>query len=248
MSSSEAKFRINVKEGVVELEGKEGFVDKHLDRFEEIFKTAIKEAMNQATDSQLSINQQQQQQLEQKPHAPSLPITTIELGPEIANSARNNINGGGKLNQNQNHSIRHISNKQSINIPPMPVDLKSNNDKIGLREFYTQKNPTNHYEKTTVFVYYLTKYNKKIDVHYGEILSCYEEVDEKKPSIIDIVKNSIRYKGWLEYGNEKFVTRLTISGDNYVKFDLPRQNRSHHQSTFQAVDSHPNVDVPALTQ
>jgi hypothetical protein len=41
----EAKFKIDVKEGVVELEGKENFVDKHLDKFEEIFKSAIKETI-----------------------------------------------------------------------------------------------------------------------------------------------------------------------------------------------------------
>ena len=38
LSSSEARFTINVKEGIVELEGKESFVDKHLEKFEEIFK------------------------------------------------------------------------------------------------------------------------------------------------------------------------------------------------------------------
>jgi hypothetical protein len=94
-----------------------------------------------------------------------------------------------------------------------------------LREFYAEKKPANHYEKTVVFVYYLTKINKETEVKYGEILSCYEEVDEKKPSIIDIIKNSVRYKGWLEQGSGKFITRLTISGENFVKFDLPQQKK-----------------------
>lgn len=39
--NSEARFTINVKEGIVELEGKESFVDKHLEKFEEIFKAAV---------------------------------------------------------------------------------------------------------------------------------------------------------------------------------------------------------------
>jgi hypothetical protein len=120
-------------------------------------------------------------------------------------------------------SSKHgIQNKFSINIPPLPVDLKANHEKIGLREFYKEKKPSNHYEKTTLFVYYLTKFNKKHDIKYGEILSCYEEINEKKPSVIDIIKNSIRYKGWLEPGVEKYSTRLTISGENFIKFDLPR--------------------------
>ena len=56
MSISEAKFRINVKEGVVELEGKESFVDKHLEKFEEIFKSAIKESMTQGIDHSLTVD------------------------------------------------------------------------------------------------------------------------------------------------------------------------------------------------
>lgn len=76
-------------------------------------------------------------------------------------------------------------------------------------------------KKAAVFAYYLTHFNKKTEIMYGELLSCYEEVDEKKPSVFDIVKNSIRYKGWLEPGYDKFATRLTISGENFVKFDLP---------------------------
>jgi hypothetical protein len=47
LSIPEAKFKIDVREGIVELEGKENFVDKHLDKFEEIFKSAIKETMAQ---------------------------------------------------------------------------------------------------------------------------------------------------------------------------------------------------------
>ena len=134
-------------------------------------------------------------------------------------------------------SKTHNNNKHAtkLSLPPIPVDLKANENKIGLREFYAEKKPINHYEKTAVFVYYITKVNKQAEIKYGEILSCYEEVGEKKPSIIDIIKNSIRYKGWLEWGYDKFTTRLTISGENFVKFDLPKQKRSqqteHQQPT-----------------
>jgi hypothetical protein len=129
-----------------------------------------------------------------------------------------------KANNTNNNNNKHAT-KQSLSLPPIPVDLKANVNKVGLREFYAEKKPANHYEKTVVFVYYLTKINKETEVKYGEILSCYEEVDEKKPSIIDIIKNSVRYKGWLEQGSGKFITRLTISGENFVKFDLPQQKK-----------------------
>ncbi|HEX7033433.1 MAG TPA: hypothetical protein VF172_10585, partial [Nitrososphaera sp.] len=124
------------------------------------------------------------------------------------------------------------SSRPSVTIHPIPVDLKASGSKIGLREFYAEKKPSNHYEKTAIFVYYLTKFNKQQEVKFGEILSCYEEVNEKKPSIIDIVKNSIRYKGWLEQGSEKYSVRLTISGENFVKFDLPAKSEKVAQTTI----------------
>ena len=217
MDRTEAKFKIDVKQGVVELEGSETFVDKHLDKFEEIFTSAIKQTMTQGvihsiTDDDVSALQQNSE--------PKSNVSKLELA-----KANNNSNS----NSNNKHAT-----KQSPNLPPIPVDLKANVKKVGLREFYTEKNPSNHYENTVVFVYYLTKINKQTEVKYGEILSCYEEVGEKKPSITDIIKNTIRYKGWLEPGSSKFITRLTISGENFVKFDLPQQKKisSEQQPTI----------------
>jgi hypothetical protein len=215
LDRTEAKFKIDVKQGVVELEGSETFVDKHLDKFEEIFTSAIKQTMIQGiihsiTDDNVSALQQNSE--------PKSNVSKLELA---------------KANSNSNSNNKHAT-KQSPNLPPIPVDLKANVKKVGLREFYTEKNPSNHYENTVVFVYYLTKINKQTEVKYGEILSCYEEVGEKKPSITDIIKNTIRYKGWLEPGSSKFITRLTISGENFVKFDLPQQKKisSEQQPTI----------------
>jgi hypothetical protein len=201
LSVPEAKFKINAKEGIVELEGTVTFVDKHLEKFEELFNSAIKEAIGRGVERGLS--------RQEESNTKSLPLNTDP-----------------KLSVMQTNITRHSSPKQSLTLPPIPVDLKVNDKKIGLREFYAQKRPSNHYERTAVFAYYLSHFNKKTEIKYGELLSCYEEVDEKKPSIIDIVKNSIRYKGWLEPGYDKFATRLTISGENFVKFDLPQQKAS----------------------
>lgn len=199
MADSEARFTINVKEGVVELEGKESFVDRHLEKFEEIFKMAVKEAITRGLEQNIAFKAQ-----------PVLPQEMQQITLPAIEPAPPQKLGNGK------HAPR-----PAVTIHPIPVDLKANESKVGLREFYAEKKPANHYEKAALFVYYLTKFNKEQVVKFGEILSCYEEVNEKKPSIADIVKNSIRYKGWLEQGAEKYATRLTISGENFVKFDLP---------------------------
>lgn len=210
MADSEARFTINVKEGVVELEGKESFVDRHLEKFEEIFKMAVKEAITRGLEQNIALKAQ-----------PVLPQESQQVTLAAIEPAPPQKPGNGKQ-----------APRSAVAIHPIPVDLKANESKVGLREFYAEKKPANHYEKAALFVYYLTKFNKEQVVKFGEILSCYEEVNEKKPSIADIVKNSIRYKGWLEQGAEKYATRLTISGENFVKFDLPAKGEKVIQPTL----------------
>lgn len=209
MADSEARFTINVREGIVELEGKESFVDKHLEKFEEIFKMAVKEAITKGL--------QQPQSLAFKEQPAALPQDVVQEA-QPAEPV-------------QQKASKHAP-RAAPAVHPIPVDLKAGEGKPGLREFYAEKKPANHYEKAAVCVYYLTKFNKQQEVKFGEILSCYEEVNEKKPSIVDIIKNSIRYKGWIEPGSEKFSARLTISGENFVKFDLPAQGEKVAQPTL----------------
>jgi hypothetical protein len=214
LTNSEARFTINVREGMVELEGKESFVDKHLEKFEEIFKMAVKEAITHGVEQSLQLKTESAQAaLPAELHHQQETSSAVIEQTSIPHSQRSN----------SSTTVKH-SARPAIIIHPIPVDLKANESKIGLREFYAEKKPANHYEKTTVFVYYLTKFNNQQEVKFGEILSCYDEVNEKKPSITDIVKNSIRYKGWLDQGSEKYSALLTISGENFVKFDLPAQN------------------------
>lgn len=217
MTDSEARFTINVREGMVELEGKESFVDKHLEKFQEIFKMAVKEAITRGVEQSLELKTQSGQ---------------AALPEELPKSKESHtlIDHPVPHSHKSNASTTKHSARPAMTIHPIPVDLKASENKIGLREFYAQKKPVNHYEKTAVFVYYLTKFNNQQEVKFGEILSCYDEVNEKKPSIADIVKNSIRYKGWLDQGSEKYTTVLTISGENFVKFDLPSQNGKVEQS------------------
>jgi hypothetical protein len=222
--TSDTKFRINLKEGLFELEGNEEFVDRHLEKFEEIFKVAIKEVIINNKENLPKLDMNDIFTSNNNISLESFPTESDKIhilkNKNIGTSSTLDIHTEVPISSK---STKHTIPKLSINIPPLPVDLKANVDKPGLREFYKEKQPSNHYEKSTLFVYYLTKYNKQTEVKFGEILSCYEEINEKKPSVIDIVKNSIRYKGWLEPGSEKYSTRLTISGENFIKFDLPKK-------------------------
>jgi hypothetical protein len=188
---------LNSRDGTVEIEGPATFVDKHLEKIERIFNSEVLETLL----SRFSTGLESEKQCFNI-HA-SKDRSKLSIAPTITS--------------------KHNFPRQSSSLPPIPVDLKENGNKLGLRQFYAEKKPSNHYEKTAVFAYYLVHHNRQAEVRYGELLSCYEEVDEKKPSITDIIKNTIRYKGWLESGSDKYTTRLTISGENFVKFDLPHK-------------------------
>ena len=158
--ASDTKFKINLKEGLFELEGNETFVDKHLEKFEEIFKVAIKEVIINNKDNLLNYTT--------APSHSTVDNTPISLENFSSQEERNptlkrKSFQNSEINDIQTElplaskSTKHSIPKISINIPPLPVDLKQNEQKIGLREFYAEKKPTNHYEKTTLFVFYLTK-------------------------------------------------------------------------------------------
>ena len=51
VSPSEAKFKINIKEGIVEIEGNDTFVERHLEKFEEICKSAIQDVVARRIDN-----------------------------------------------------------------------------------------------------------------------------------------------------------------------------------------------------
>lgn len=133
--------------------------------------------------------------------------------------------------------------KEEVSIvQPIPIDLTANQNEISLREFYAEKKPSNDNDflKILVFVYYITKFNKQSEAKYGEILSCYKEIGQKTEyRIDDTIKNCIKFTGWLEQGSDKFATRLTTSGENFVEFKLPPPPQQKHNEASKSLEDAP---------
>lgn len=114
----------------------------------------------------------------------------------------------------------------SISTAPIALDLKGGKNSPSLRDFYTKKSPKTNQEKVTVFVYYINKHLEITDVLAGHIVSCYNEVNEKKPLKIDQLFRDIKHlKGWLETGEASHSAKISIAGENLVEHDLPRSNK-----------------------
>lgn len=141
-----------------------------------------------------------------------------ELKPNL-----HDIQKPSKTAKTQTKERKPSKEKKKLSYNPIPINFRENNDELSLKEFYKEKLPESNPELVTVFAYYLKKNNKIVEMEMGHIISCYHEIDKKIPkSIYDICKNTKRTQGYLDTGDEPYTFKITISGENLVRHDLPK--------------------------
>ncbi len=121
---------------------------------------------------------------------------------------------------------RKPKGSSSVSTAPIALDLKGGKTAPPLRDFYKNKSPRTNQEKVTVFVYYINKYLGISEASTGHIVSCYNEVNEKKPlKILQLFRDIKHLKGWLDNGEASNAVKISIAGENLVEHDLPRPNK-----------------------
>lgn len=182
--NEQTKAKINVKDGFIELEGSEEFVQKNLDEFKRL------------------INLKSEALLQNK-------RTISSEGVEKSLSKKKN----------------HRGVKKGVNILPIPLDFKSNSK--NLKDFFKDKFPNgsqNNQEITTLFIYYLNKILSIQEAVPGHVVSCYNEMGIKKPlNIPQLFRDISSLKGWIESSKTPGSVKITISGENLIQHDLPRE-------------------------
>lgn len=189
--NKQTKAKINLHEGIIELEGSEEFVQKNLDEFKNLIDSESK-TIHRDKEKQKSPNEIKE-----------------------------------KLNKKKIHK----GVKKGINISPIPLDLKSNGKT--LKDFFKEKFPKggqNNQEIVTLFIYYLNKILSISDVVPGHVVSCYNEVSIKKPlNIPQLFRDIASLKGWVESSKIPGSVKITISGENLIQHDLPREIKSDNK-------------------
>jgi hypothetical protein len=178
----DAKAKINMNEGIIEVEGSEDFIIKLIDKYG---KTFVNESV---TTKSLKKNHQ--------------------------------------LKDSKN--IRHATIiKKPIVQAPIPINLEGNENIPSLSDLYAEKSPQTHQEAVTFFTHYVTKYLGIQNVHAGHIVSCYNEVNAKKPLQIERLFQEIKiFTGWLDSGSLPQTAKITISGETFVENDLPSHTKT----------------------
>ena len=108
-------------------------------------------------------------------------------------------------------------------LAPIPLNLKGGENFPQLSNFYKDKAPENSQEKITVFAYYITKYLSISEILPGHIISCYNELNERKSLNIPQMFSNIKHsKGWIASGDTPGAVKITVAGQNLVEHDLPK--------------------------
>jgi|TARA_B100001971_G_scaffold10490_1_gene8498 hypothetical protein len=177
-----AKAKINMNEGIIEVEGSEDFIIKLLDKYGKKF---VNESVT------------------------------------VKASKKKSLQKDSKNVRQETMMKKHVDQK------PIPINLEGDEHSPSLSELYAKKSPQTHQEAVTFFLYYVTKYLGIQNVHMGHIVSCYDEVNAKKPLQIERLFQEIKiFTGWLESGDLPQTAKITISGENFVENDLPGHSKT----------------------
>ena len=178
----DAKAKINMNEGIIEVEGSEDFIIKLIDKY----------GKNFVNESVTTKSSKKKHQLE------------------------------------DSKNIRHATIiKKPIDQKPISINLEGDENIPSLSGLYVEKSPRTHQEAVTFFVHYVTKYLGIQNVHVGHIVSCYNEVNAKKPLQIERLFQEIKiFTGWLDSGSLPQTAKITISGETFVEKDLPSHSKT----------------------
>jgi len=95
---------------------------------------------------------------------------------------------------------------------------------ISLPEFYKEKNPKSHPDKTLVFAYWLTKKENIEEFQASDILECYDKARIRKPANIRDVLGQVSTatRALLLRSSQKGEYTLSLTGMTYVEEKLPK--------------------------
>ncbi len=184
------KLKIDLRAGVIEVEGSESFVKEIYSDYKEQLKT----------------------------DAASEPIETIgQTQPPTNNSSSTRT---GKKSAKKNGKAKEVGRRKESHSLVTDLDFATKGGKKSLQDFYSEKAPANAMERNAVFVYYLEKIAKVKNISVNHVYTCYKHVNEKVPGALrqSLLDTSSR-KGWLDTGSMDNITVPTL-GENLIEHEL----------------------------
>lgn len=191
------KLTIDLKNGLLEVEGEEEFVRGIYADYKDVLSMMI---ARQSGEGRAEI-----------PAAASTGAAEVSTGSKNKKADR-------APKQTRSKSMESYKMLGNLDLNPQ--------GKTSLRAFMASKNPADAGEINTVIVHYLKKTLNTEHVTLDHIYTCYKSTDKKVPTaLLQSLKDAMRRKGWVDSSNIADI-KLTTAGENLVEYELPRKEKS----------------------
>ncbi|ESX23024.1 hypothetical protein [Mesorhizobium sp. LSJC264A00] len=196
------KLRIDLSQGILEVEGEEDFVREIHKEFQSYAskpppgatsRAAPEKEEGEGEDSSEAVNTDQQQPLKKRKQARKQK-TTVD----------------GQASKNKAGSYQ----------PAVLKELKLD----GLKEYYQVYDPISHQEKVLIFGSYF-KEEKNLPVFTANhLFTCYRVLNEKPPgAFLQVIRDTSAKKSWLNYVDTDNISVVHI-GETYLAHDMRRKS------------------------
>lgn len=101
------------------------------------------------------------------------------------------------------------------------LNLKAQDGKPSLRDFYAKYLPGSFLEKNLVFCYYLQQLLEISPINVDHVFTCYRDIKELKvpTALAQSLKDTARYKGWLDTSSLDDI-KVPTAGTNFLEQDM----------------------------
>ena len=190
-----AKLRIDLAQGLVDVEGSEELVRDIYDDVKERLH-GVKSTHFVGQDGEKTGEMTGSKSAGEEPAKPD--------------SGRTGVKGRNAGRAKESHSI--IGD----------LDLSSNGGKPSLKDFYAQYKVSNNYERNTLFVYYLTNHGMVGQITNDHVFTCYRNVGAKLPEAFNqSLWDTGSKTGWIAAKPLDNI-KITNAGINHVEHDIAR--------------------------
>jgi hypothetical protein len=199
-----AKLRIDLSQGLIEVEGSEAFILELYSDF--------KHRLSQTTPN---IIEPSKPALSEAPHSPQLDPLISSHAPATPKPTP-----AAKTSTTSNQRKSKRSRKEE---PKLLSDLDLNQGSLGrLKDFHARYAPKTNMEHNLIFTYFLKDGLNLEEITEDHLFTCYRTVQVKIPKALrQSVLDTAERKGWVDTDTTGAI-RLTTIGRNHMEHDLAK--------------------------
>ncbi len=226
------KLKIDLNEGILEVEGSETFVKMIYNDFKLYFtqdtkivplpKQITKPTPIQTSAPRAKVKSKAASNIQVKANdSPPPPLPTVDSKTETPDpiEGEDSVESKSKSKPAKSKGVDSIPSYDLVN----DLNLAGSKNYPSLVEFTDSKFPITNEERNLVFLYYLQDIRKIDNININHIYTCYKAVHIRAPlSIENSLQTTAQQYGWIDISKNGKV-HVTTKGVEYVERQLPKK-------------------------